>query len=125
MRRLVFGLLSVMLVCGCGGPANEPETKPSTSKSAAQTAGEPDPMAISAFTCRRDSAGNWVAKGTLKNNSQKAKDYLVSVFVGELEGAARTLELAKVQPGEQVPFELTAIISSPQGPCHLQALVLP
>jgi len=124
-------MVGALALAGCGDDAPDPSatvtpatSAPTTAATSAAPAGTVDPMAITAFTCRRNAKGAWVAKGTLENTGAKDRDYRVAAFVGRQEGPARTVELERVKAGDSVPFTLRPIAAAPDGPCHLQALVL-
>ncbi len=129
MRRWAWVLLPLVFVSACGGKDSSTGSKTeatNTNTSAAKSvAGQIDPMAITSFTCRKDEAGNWLAKGTVKNTAKKNQDFKVIVFIGEREGPARTVDLPNIKAGDEVPFEVTALAASPDGPCQLQAVIVP
>lgn len=134
MRRLVrfvLPLVAVAVLAGCGGDETAtPAATTTTPAPAATTAapapvGTPDPMAVTSFACRPDAQGAWTARGTLKNTAKKDRDYRVVVLIGPDGGTARTVDLPNVRAGASVPFTLDAIVTSPDGPCQVQALVVP
>ena len=129
MRRWAWVLLPFVFASACGGNDSSADSKTeatdANTSAAKSVDGVVDPLAISSFTCRKDEAGNWLAKGTVKNTAKEDRDYKVVVFIGEREGPARTVDLPNLKAGAEVPFEVSALAASPDGPCQLQAVIVP
>ena len=124
--RVWLPVLMVLVLAGCGGTSDEPTPEPTSNAaavSAGQVPGTVDPLAITEFLCRKNAEGRWRVKGTLTNTAAQARDYRITVFIGQQTGPARTLDLDRVKAGASVPFTLQPIVAAPDGPCRLQALV--
>lgn len=131
MRRWVPIVLVCLVVAGCG--SDEP-SEPATSASATDAAPAPsavttaagtvDPLAITAFTCRKNAKGAWRAAGRITNGAKADRDYRVTVFIGQEEGPARSVDLENVKAGSTVPFQVETLVVAPDGPCRMQAAVL-
>lgn len=131
MRRWVPVVLVCLVVAGCG--SDEPSAPPATSGATAASvptsaeataAGVVDPLAITAFTCRKNAKGAWRAAGKITNGAKVDRDYRVTVFIGQEEGPARTVDLENVKAGSTVPFDVDTLVVAPAGPCRMQASVL-
>lgn len=127
--RLWVPVLLVLALAGCGTGDDEPTTTPSSEVTSAagvpaQAEGTVDPLAITTFACRKNAEGRWGVKGTLTNTGEQARNYRVTVFIGQQTGPARTVDLDRIKAGASVPFTLRPIVAAPDGPCRLQALIL-
>lgn len=129
LLALVVPVLAVTAsACSGGsGPASAPA--PSASPTAeGLPAGRSAPELLSGVECSRDGDGTWSATGLVSNPTKNTASYQVSAQVGPADGSspAATRRLDDVAAGKQQPFLLTDIpTSAPDGPCHLQLLVLP
>lgn len=125
--RVWLPVLLVLALSGCGGSDDESTAAaPTTDTSVAgapQVKGTVDPLAITSFTCRKNAEGRWRVKGTLTNSGQQARDYRVTVFIGQQTGPARTVDVGRVKAGDSVPFTALPVVAAPDGPCRLQALI--
>lgn len=132
-RHLASAVLLPVLslgATGCSG-GSDPATRPAPSASPTAEGlptGRSAPELLSAVECSRDGDGTWSATGLVSNPTKNKASYQVSAQVGPADGTspAATRRLDDVAAGAEQPFLLTDIpTSSPDGPCHLQLLVLP
>lgn len=111
------------------GSDSQAKPKPSASPTAdGLPEGRSAPELLSAVQCSRDTDGTWSATGVISNPTKNKADYQVSAQVGPADGAApaATRRIDAVAAGGKQPFMLADIpTSAPDGPCHLQLLVLP
>lgn len=121
-------LASLVVLAGCSGSDAPEAPDPTTTANGDLPEGRPAPELLSSVRCNPDGDGVWAAVGSVKNPTENPVDYQVSAQVGAADGdvAATTRQLVDVAAGATVRFRLDAIpTSSPDGPCHVQLLVLP
>lgn len=126
---VVVPVLAVTAAACSGGSDPDGSATPSASPTAeGLPEGRSAPELLSGVECSRDEDGTWSATGVVSNPTRNPASYQVSAQVGPAGGStpAATRRLDGVAAGADQPFLLTDIpTSSPDGPCHLQLLVLP
>lgn len=125
--RAWMSVLLVLVVAGCGGgedAAPTPTADASSTSAASEAAGTVDPLAITSFTCRKNAAGRWKVRGTLRNSGEQTRDYRVTAFIGQQTGPGRFVDLDRVKAGADVPFTVNPVVAAADGPCRLQALIV-
>lgn len=127
MKRLVASLgIAVALLAGCAN-GDKPEDKATASASpkSSETPKPPEnlvPDAVTSFACRANSEGQWIAMGELKNSSDMAQTYRVTVFLGSGEGTGYSQEVGPVAAKKSVEFNFGVLTpADAQATCRIQA----
>lgn len=88
VSALAFIVPAIFVLAGCaiGGSSqtaatNHDRSGASSSKAGAETAGTPQPGALSDFQCRSNDDDEWKATGLLKNRAKDATTFQVTVVV--------------------------------------------
>lgn len=126
MKRLVASVgIAVVLLAGCAnGDKSEDKATPSASHKSSESPKPPEnlvPDAVTSFSCKGTSDGQWIAAGELRNSDDVAHTYRVTVFLGSGEGTAHSQEVGPVAAKKTAEFNFGVLTpGDPQATCRVQ-----